>query len=88
VATFERAVDETRAQIATLSEKARTAAADQKPAIEKAIGELQTELMQLEGKLGDLKSAAATEWQKVAGEVESGLSSLKRSAASALERFK
>ena len=56
--------------------------------MEKAIDDLQGELNTLEGKLADLKNAAADQWQKLSGDVESGLSSLRDSATGALERFK
>ena len=88
VAGYQKTVDESKAQIDSLTAKIKDAAADKKPALQEALDNAKAELTVAEKKLGDLKSSAAADWQKVSSEVGSAVDSMKKKLSEAADKFK
>ena len=84
IAQADRDISKGKADIAALQKKADAAGADAKAALNGQIAALQLDLKAAEGKLADLKSAAASRWKEFEGGVSDANARLRKSIDKAL----
>jgi hypothetical protein len=79
IAATEKDIAKGKAKVADLEKKAAAATADAKAKLDLQITALQVDVKSAEGKLGELKTAAAARWREFEADVSSATARMRKS---------